>query len=75
MANESRPAGAASGLMAASKTSISQPADTARKARPTFAQRLKWRRKVAVELDRILECCRYPDVATLYAIPPSREPE
>ena len=75
MAKESRPAGAASELMAASKTTISRPTDTAQQARPTFAQRLQWRRRVAVEMDRLLDCVRYPDVATLYAMPPTREPE
>ena len=75
MTNESRPAGAASELMAASKTSIPQPTDRAQEAGPTFAQRLQWRRRVAVEMDRLLDCVRYPEVGTLYAMPPTREPE
>jgi hypothetical protein len=41
---------------------VSQPRD----ARPTFAQRLERRRRVAFELDRLLE-------SELYAVAPSRE--
>ena len=44
-------------------------------ARPTFAQRLQWRRRVAVELYHLLDRWKYPDIATTYAIPPLREPE
>jgi hypothetical protein len=48
---------------------ISQPP----KARPTFGQRVQWRRRVARELDWLLGTCRYPDPATLYGVQPSRE--
>jgi hypothetical protein len=42
-------------------------------SRPTFAQRLQWRRRVAVELDHLLGLWKYPDPSELYAIAPLRE--
>jgi hypothetical protein len=36
---------------------------------------LQWRRRVAVELDHLLDLWKYPDPNETYAIPPSREPE
>jgi len=45
------------------------------RARPHFATRLQWRRKITRELDEFFGIFHYPDVAKLYAVPPSREPE
>ena len=63
-----RPSSAAKAVpkvIAATKTSVPQ----------SFAQRLQWRRRVAVELDHLLDLWKYPDPNETYAIPPSSEPE
>jgi hypothetical protein len=59
------------------KLSTSLPAGTdhPKDACPSFAQRLQWRRRVAVELDHLLDVWKYPNPSEVYAIPPSREPE
>jgi hypothetical protein len=48
-------------------------------ARPSVARfdsrRVRARRLVVRELDEFLGLFKYPDVASLYAMPPSREPE
>jgi hypothetical protein len=68
-AYKSRPAGAASELMAASKTSVSRPRRTARfDSRRTLA-----RRAIVRELDEFLGIFKYPDPAVIYAVAPSRE--
>jgi len=61
-----RPSSAAKAVpkvIAATRTSVPQ----------SFAQRLQWRRRVAVEMDHLLGLWPYPDPATTYAIAPSRE--
>jgi hypothetical protein len=45
------------------------------KAQPHVATRLQWRRKITRELDEFFGIFHYPDVASLYAMPPTREPE
>jgi hypothetical protein len=69
-ANESRPAGAASELIAASKTSVSRPRPPAARfdSRRTLA-----RRAIVRELDEFLGIFKYPDPSLIYAIAPSRE--
>ena len=42
-------------------------------SRPTFAQRVQWRRKMARELDEFFGIFKYPDPAVIYAAAPSRE--
>jgi hypothetical protein len=64
-ANERCPTGAPSEVIAATRASVPQ----------SFAQRLQWRRRVAVELDHLLGLWPYPNPSEVYAIPPSREPE
>ena len=69
MANETRPAGAGSELIAASRTIVSQPRRTTRfDSRRTLA-----RRAIVRELDEFLGIFKYPDPAVIYAIAPSRE--
>ena len=77
MANETRPAGAGSGLIAASKISL-PPTDSPQEARRAVrfdSRRVRARRAIVRELDELLGLFKYPNVATTYAIPPLREPE
>jgi hypothetical protein len=63
-----RPSSAAKAVpkvIAATRTSVPQ----------SFAQRLQWRRRVAVELDHLLGLWKYEDPSEIYGFPPSREPE
>ena len=69
-ANESRPAGAASELIAASKTSVSQPRPSATRF---DSRRLRAHRAVVRELDEWFGIFKYPDPNLTYAIAPSRE--
>ncbi len=76
MANESRPAGAASGLIAASTSSVAQPTDfphVARRAVRFDSRRVLVRRAIVRELDEFLGIFKYPDPAVIYAAAPSRE--
>jgi hypothetical protein len=50
-------------VIAATRTSVPQ----------SFAQRLQWRRRVAIELDHLLDVWKYPDPSEIYAAAPSRE--
>jgi hypothetical protein len=34
---------------------------------------LQWRRRVAIELDHLLDVWKYPDPSEIYAMAPSRE--
>ncbi len=69
MANEGRPAGAASELIAASKTILSQPRRTVRfDIRRTLAHR-----RIVRELDEWFGIFSYPDPAVVYAVAPTRE--
>jgi hypothetical protein len=61
---ERRPVGAASEVIAATKTMVAAGTDNAWEARP-FAQRLHWRRRISRELDRLLGEDRYPDPSEL----------
>lgn len=75
-ANERCPAGAPSELIAASKTSVSQPTDSGRTARRTLpfdSRRTLARRRIVRELDEFLGIFHYPDPAVIYAVAPSRE--
>jgi hypothetical protein len=69
-ANESRPAGAASELIAASKTSLSQPRPSATRF---DSRRVRARRLIVREFDEFLGIFHYPDPAVIYAAAPSRE--
>ena len=69
MANETRPAGAGSGLIAASRTIVSQPRRTAR----FDSRRVRAHRAVVRELDEWFGIFNYGDPAVIYAIAPSRE--
>jgi len=40
-----------------------------------FHQRVQYSRRIARELDWLMDNCRYPEPAELYASPPSREGE
>jgi hypothetical protein len=73
-ARESRPTvEAAHEIPARTKPSLARSTGSHTEARPTFAQRLQWRRRVAVELDHLLGLWPYPDPAITYAMAPSRE--
>ena len=68
-ANERCPAGAPSGLIAASRTIVSQPRRPARfDSRRTLA-----RRRIVRELDEWFGIFKYPDPAVIYPAAPSRE--
>jgi hypothetical protein len=75
MANETRPTGAGSGLIAASKTIVPQPTDSPqpRRAVRFDSRRVRARRAIVRELDEFLGIFKYPDPSLIYGAAPSRE--